>query len=137
MGSLNQVTSPNSPYESNHITGAEFTIGAENTGAGTINVGIQLLGKDKLPLTSHGSVFAYLSNDANGNSLITTAHSSGGAIGTDGLAIPLVTNKAWMLTSEADGDIDITFTEAGALTCYLVVVLPDGSLVVSDAITHA
>jgi hypothetical protein len=68
---------------------------------------------------------------------VATAPSGGGAIGTDGLAIPVVAGKAWQLTSESDGDIDITFTETGAKTMYLVLVLPTGKLVISTAITFA
>jgi len=41
-----------------------------------------------------------------------------------------------LLVSESDGDIDIDFTESGAsLECYLVLVMPDGSLVVSDIVS--
>ncbi len=45
--------------------------------------------------------------------------------------------KSFELISEADGDIDINITESGAATWYLAVVLPNGSLNVSDAITFA
>lgn len=45
--------------------------------------------------------------------------------------------KAWGLTSEADGDIDVNITEAGVATWYLVLVLPSDKLVVSGAITFA
>lgn len=116
-------------------TDATITVGAENTGAGTINVAIQLLdgGAD---LAVRGTIFAYLSADANGDA-IATASSGTVVIGTDGLAIPLVAKLAFMLTSESDGDIDITITEASTLTQYLVLVLPNGRRVISDAITFA
>ena len=43
-----------------------------------------------------------------------------------------------LLVIEADGDIDITIGDAsGAATYYLVLVMPSGELVVSDAITFA
>jgi hypothetical protein len=45
--------------------------------------------------------------------------------------------KAFELVSEADGDIDVNLIEAGAGTWYLVVVLPNGLLSVSGAITFA
>jgi hypothetical protein len=117
-------------------TGATITVGAENTGAGTINVAIQLLAKDGTDLANRATIFAYLSADANGDA-IATASSGTVVIGTDGLAIPLVAKLAFMLTSEADGDIDITITEASTLTQYLVLVLPTGRRVISDAITFA
>ena len=83
-------------------------------------------------------MFAYISDDAAGDSIAATAPDGGVAIGTDGLAVPVVANKAWQLVSESDGDIDLTLTHAaGADTFYLIVVLPSGQLVASDAITFA
>lgn len=122
----------NNAYE---IADVAFTVGAEGTNA--INVALQLKDAAGNDLAVRGAVYAYLSDDANGDSIIASAHSSGWAIGTDGLLIPDVTNKSGHLVSEADGDIDLTITEAGAKTAYLVVVLPNGTLKVSGAITHA
>ncbi len=116
---------------------ASFTIGAEGGGGTTINVVIQLKYDKSRADTVRRSVFAYLSADANGDAIVATAPSSGWAIGTDGLLIPVVTGKAAHLVSESDGDIDITITEAGAYTCYLILVMPDGRLVASSAITFA
>jgi hypothetical protein len=123
------------PFHSGLPNTVSFTIGAE--AANAINVVVQL--QDGLQaISERGCVFAYLSDDANGDSIAATAPDGGWAIGTDGLLIPIVANKAANLVSESDGDIDITITHAGgADTFYLVVVLPDGSLSVSDAITFA
>lgn len=132
MGQLDPKTCP---WQVIDIDDAVITVGAENTGAGTINVAIQL--KNGGDLVRRGSVFAYLSDDENGDSLAATAPSGGWAIGTDGLLIPVVTNKAAQLVSEADGKIDITITEAGAATWYLIIVLPGGRLVPSGEITFA
>jgi hypothetical protein len=114
---------------------ASFVVGAENTNV--INVAIQLKASDGDDLGVRGSVYAYLSDDQYGNSIVATAPSGGWAIGTDGLLIPIVAGKAGLLVSEADGDIDISITEAGAKTAYLVLVLPSGTLAVSGAITFA
>lgn len=113
-----------------------FVIGAE-AGGDTINVGIQLKDSAGDDLAVRGSVLAYLSDDANGDSVAATAPSGGVAIGTDGLAIPLVADKAFLLTSEADGDIDLDIVEAAGDTWYLILVMPDGKLVASNAITFA
>lgn len=43
--------------------------------------------------------------------------------------------KAFDLVSEADGDIDLNIVESGAKTFYLVLVLPNGKLAPSGAIT--
>lgn len=45
--------------------------------------------------------------------------------------------KVFELVSEVDGDIDINITESGVATWYLVLVLPNGKLAVSGAITFA
>lgn len=115
--------------------GATFVIGAE--AANVINVAIQLKDADGDDLAVRGCVYAYLSTDANGDSL-AAAPSGGVAIGTDGLAAEVIDNRAFFLTSEADGDIDLNITvSSGAATYYLAVRLANGKLVVSNAITFA
>ena len=116
------------------LGGATITVGTE--AATVINVGIQLNDEAGTAMAERASLMAYVSDDANGDSVAATAPDTV-AIGTDGLAIPLVANKCFLLTSEADGDIDVNFTNAAADTFYLILVMPDGSLVASGAITHA
>lgn len=116
---------------------ASFTIGAE--GSNAINVVIQLKDdKSQNDCAARKSVFGYLSADANGDAIAGTAPDGGWAIGTDGLLIPVVASKAAIFVSESDGDIDVTITHAaGALTVYLILVMPNGRLVASSAITFA
>jgi hypothetical protein len=116
---------------------ASFVVGAE--GSNAINVAIQLKDADGADLAVRGSVRAYLSDDATGDSVIATATSGTVAIGTDGLLIDTgnVAKKCFQLTSESDGDIDITITEAGVKTLYLILVMPNGKLKASGAITFA
>lgn len=113
----------------------DFTIGSE--AGNIINAGLQLNDAGGDALATRASVFAYLSDDANGDSIAATAPDGGWAIGTDGLLVPVVTNKAAQLVSESDGDIDINITESGAGTWYLIVILPNGKLSASGAITFA
>lgn len=124
----------------NLVSSVDFTVGAE--AADVINVAIQLKGEGTpgvqgADLDESAAVLAYLSDDSDGSSLAATAPSGGIAIGTDGLAIEHIADKAFLLVSEADGDIDLDITEAGADTWHLVVVLPNGDLAISDAITFA
>lgn len=115
---------------------ASFVIGAE--GGNVINVAIQLKDADGADLAVRGAVRAYLSDDANGDAIVAVAPDGGVAIGTDGLAIPLVASKAFELISEADGDIDINITHAaGAKTLYVILILPNGKLMASAAVTFA
>jgi len=122
----------NNAYE---IATATIVVGAENTNV--VAVTIQLKDAAGVDLAVRGTVFAFLSDDATGDSVIATAHSGGWAIGTDGVLLPVVTNKSAFLRSEADGDIDLAITETGAKNAYLVVVLPNGTSVVSAVIAHA
>lgn len=114
---------------------ASFTVGAE--AANAIAVTVQLSDrKNGGDMSERINVAWYLSADANGDT-IAAAPSSGIAIGTDGLLIEWTANVAGMVTSEADGDIDVVLTEASTGTWYLVLVMPDGKLYVSGAITFA
>lgn len=113
------------------IGAAVITVGTE--AANVINVAIQLNDAAGTALARRGFVSAYLSDDANGDSIVATAPDTV-AIGTDGVYIPLITGKRFDLVSEADGDIDINITKSGASTYYLVLVLGD-KLTVSGAIT--
>lgn len=115
---------------------AGFVIGAE--GGNTINVGIQLNDANGSPCAMRTGVFAYLSDDANGDSIVAAAPDGGWAIGTDGLLIPVVASKAAYLVSESDGDIDVNIIHAaGAKTVYLIIVHASGKLTASTAITFA
>ena len=119
------------------IGGVDFVIGAESSNI--INVGLQLndLAGDALAVI--GNVFAYLSDASTGIAISSAAPDDSVAIGTDGaIILEHVTDLAWDLQSEADGDIDINIKDVtGTPTWYLVVVMPSGLQVVSTAITFA
>lgn len=112
-----------------------FTVGAE--AANAITVSVQLTDRENGGDISERVALAwYLSADANGDA-IGTAPSVSTAAGTDGLLIAWTAKLAGLVISEVDGDIDIVMTEAGVLTNYLILVMPDGKLYASPAITHA
>lgn len=113
---------------------ASFTLGAE--AGNVINVAIQLLDGRGDEIATRCAIPFYLSDDADGDTVVAAATSL--AIGTDGLAIESVSNSHGLLVSEADGDIDLNIGDAsGAATYYLVLVMPSGKLVVSQAIEFA
>ncbi len=118
----------------NAVNLATITVGTEL--ADVINVGIQFKDANGNECAERVSVLAYLSTDAEGDDVAGTALDTV-AIGTDGVAIPLVAGKCYQLISEADGDVDINITENATGTWYLILVMPDGSLVASGAITFA
>ena len=113
------------------IASATITVGTE--AANVINVGIQLKDAAGTDLARRGFIQAYLSDDANGDSIVATAPDAV-AIGTDGLYMPLIDKKRFDLVSEADGDIDLNITKAGADTYYLILIIDD-KLTASAAIT--
>lgn len=130
-----QLAAKRNPFQTQAAALASFTIGTEATDA--INVAVQLKTARAKDVAVRVGLLCYLSDDATGDSVVGTAPSGGWAVGTDGLLIPVVTNKAAHVVSESDGQFDLTITHSGAKTCYLVIVMPDGSLVVSGAITFA
>lgn len=131
-----KVSAKDSPYYSNAVDHATFVIGAE-TGGTTKLVTISLKDPNRRTIARRAAVKFYLSNDINGDSLLTTAHSGGMAInGGIGVAIEEIADKAGILISNATGGIAIDFVEAGAKTAYLILIMPDGRLLSSGAITH-
>lgn len=133
---MNQTPAKNSPhYAACKVGDASFTIGAEAGNA--INVAIQLKNDRGQDVYESCHVFGYLSSNADGSTIVGTAPNSGIAIGTDGLMIEVISDKAFHLISEADGDIDITFSESGVATFYLVLCMPSGHLKISGPITFA
>lgn len=121
-----------SPYLVNYVDDVSFTIGAEATNAITVNCQFKDVNGDDLAIRV--GVQAYIASDATGDT-IAAAASGGIAGGTDGALLQLVTGRVFFAVSEADGDLDVVITDSTARTVYLVIVLPDGRLKVSSAIT--
>lgn len=119
----------------NAVNEVDFTIGAE--ASDVINVALQLQSSNE-DLGERAAVLAYLSGDAEGDGVVGTAPTGGVAAGTNGEVIAeLVADKVFVLKTDAAGDVDVDLTDTGTPTFHLVVVLPDGTLAVSDAITFA
>lgn len=112
-----------------------FTIGAE--AANVINVSVQLKDGIGANMAKRSSLRFYLADDANGDTPSSSAPDGGIAIGTNGALIENNADLNGSVISEADGTFDIDLTHSGVATWYLVLVKPDGTLAVSDAITFA
>ena len=114
---------------------ATFTIGAE--GSNAINTVIQISDRHNGgDLSEKVAIPWYLSSDAGGN-VISAAPQTGIAIGTDGLLIEWTNNVSGIVVSEDDGDIDLTITDTGVATFYINLIMPDGKVYTSGAITFA
>lgn len=131
---MNRLTKGKALFGATSQLNATFTVGTEATNA--INVAIQIKDGNGKDATVRHTLNWYLSSDANGDAL-ATAPDGGIAIGTDGLLIESVANLSGLVTSEADGDIDVTLTESGTGTWYFVLVMPNATRKISGAITFA
>jgi hypothetical protein len=113
----------------------EYTIGDEGTNVRAI--AIQLKDANGNDLDHVAMVILGVFSTATGTAL-ATGGSTGIAIGTDGLVCAtLVAKKLFVLTSEADGDIDLTWTDTGTEAVYLGIMLPNGKLAMSAVIANA
>lgn len=118
---------------SKNISGVTFTIGAE--AANVINVGLQIEGPSQgEAFDGTGGVILWLSDDTAGQTLATAPDTV--AIGTDGTLVTIGTNLYFAIC-EVDGDIDIDITETLADTFYMNVLMPNGEVITSGAITFA
>jgi hypothetical protein len=129
-----------STAELNKIDGApfdaSFTIGTE--AANIINVAVQLKDADAVNLAAIKSLRIYLSDNTTGNNFIATAPSGTVVIGTNGALYDVGGNKkVFQVITNSSAQFDINITEAGVKTLYLVLVLPNGALKISSAITFA
>ena len=106
-----------------------------DTGATSSTVTIQLKDWNGDDLAVPGTVIVYLASDAAGLDFNAATVTTETAIATDGSLAILLAKIAYLVTSEADGDIGLTITDTGDDVYYVVVVLPTGKLVVSDSIT--
>jgi hypothetical protein len=114
---------------------AVITVGAENANVRAIT--IQLLDADGNDINYVENVELHVFLNAAMTAYVVTGGSTGIAIGTDGALLALVAKKIFVATSEADGDIDLTWTDTGTEAAFLGVKLPNGRMVVSAALTNA
>lgn len=102
--------------------------------AGTI--AIQLQDANGNDINYVETVMVVLYTSAARTAFATTGGSTGLAIGTDGALLALVAKKVFLVTSEADGDIDFTWTDTAAETVALALYLPNGNVVTTAAFAN-
>lgn len=115
---------------------ASVTIGVGSDQGTTVAVTLQFKDAAGADMATPVCVSWYYSTDSAGLDPMGTAHDGGTAIGSDGALIEHIADLSGLMISEADGDVDLVVTDAGAFTAYLVVVLPTGALAISAVITH-
>jgi len=115
---------------------ASITIGDEAANARAITIQLKDANGDDRAASDVVEIFVFA--DAGGLALASTGGSTGIAIGTDGAILQTkIAKKLFLVSSEADGDIDLTWTDTGTEAVYLGVKLPTGRMVFSDVIQNA
>lgn len=114
---------------------ATFVVGTE--AANAINVAVQLKDGAGVNVAERKVLQWYLATNATGATPAGTAPTGKVAAGAAGALIESINNLSGMAVTNATGQLDVTLTDTGTPTFYLVLVLPNGSLAVSPAITFA
>lgn len=114
---------------------ASITVGAENTNVRAITIQLKDIEGNDIDYVETFEIIMFL--NAAMTSFVATGGSTGLAIGTDGALLTVVAKKYFIATSESDGDWDGTWTDTGNEAAYLGVRLPNGRVIVSDALTNA
>ena len=104
---------------------AEFTVGTEAGNVITVAVALK---KYNVPVDCRHLVFAWLSSDANGDTLAADPGTL--AAGTNGTQIAEpVDDIVQMFLTEANGTLDVAITHASTTGFYLNIALPGGRVV--------
>lgn len=113
---------------------ASITVGAEAADVRAITIQLKdSLGND---INYVETILAVVYLNAAMTAFVVTGGTTGIAIATDGGLLALVAKKVFLLTSEADGDIDLTWTDTGTEAAFLGLQMPNGRIVVSSALTN-
>ncbi|WP_404713190.1 hypothetical protein [Sphingomonas sp. MMS24-J13] len=115
------------------VAGATFIVGAKS--GNTRPIAVQLVDGQGKDIAARAAVQIAVLADANGDAFAATGGSTGIAVGTDGALLPIVAKKLFMAISEADGDIDLTWTDTASEVAYLAVIV-GGKLSISAALTN-
>lgn len=112
---------------------ASIAVSDESTNVRTLTIQLQdALGNDiNYVETVKVAVFSDATRTA-----FATGGSTGLAIGTDGALLAIVAKKLFIVTSESDGDIDLTWTDTGTESVSVALYLPNGNVVTTAAFAN-
>lgn len=127
------------PFYATKVGRIAFTVGAEAVfAANTIDVAVQCYNQDGLRAIGESVCLSwYLSSDATGRIPLGTAPTGGTVVGAAGGLIEDLAELSGKLITNSAGICNVRITDSGTITCYLCVVLPDGSIAISGAVTFA
>lgn len=128
VGSGNMITHP--------CVDATVTVADEDTNVRAITIQLLDANGNDVDIATEVDVQIFLTNDRLAE--VVTGGSTGIEIGTDGWLHTVTAKKRFIATSEADGDIDLTWTDTGTEAAYIGIKLPNGNWVMgSQALTNA
>lgn len=113
---------------------AAITVSAENTNVRTISVQLKNANGDNISTRQALEVVVLL--DANGDAFAATGGSTGIADAGAGTILATVAKKIFKAITNATGLLELSWTDTGTEAAYLGVILPNGRLVVSSALTN-
>ena len=114
---------------------ATIVVAAEVTNVRDIT--IQLLNSKGEDIDFVETVEIIMFLNAARTAFVVTGGSTGIELDVDGALLALVAKKVFLATSEADGDISLTWTDTGTEVAFLGLRLPNGRIIMSDALTNA
>lgn len=126
---MSRIPSSESPYQSNYVGRVSVSLTDETGDARTATITMKTDRGEAI--AQRAALHAYLSDDAEGDGLCASAPSSGVIIGANGSLIEPISDKVFILISDAAGVVKITLTEVSTKTFYLVIILPDATLSVT------
>lgn len=109
----------------------DFVVGTKVSTS--INIALQFKTPNNDAVTERVAFEAYITTDPTGGNL-AAAPTGGIAIGTNGLLMEPINDRSFQGVTDALGRADLTFTDSGNPTLYLVVVTPRCELVISPVI---
>lgn len=113
---------------------ATITVGAENTNVRAISVALKDSRGNAITYVETVDVIVFGAADM--LSFASTGGSTGIAVGTNGALLTVVAKKLFRATTEADGTLDLTWTDTGTESVAVGIRLPNGRVVVSDAFAN-
>ena len=134
LGNKNQLIS-NAIELTRPCVDASITVGAEIANVRAITIQLKDARGADIDYVEEVELVLFLTADR--LAYVVTGGSTGIAIGTDGALSTIVAKKVFRATSEADGEIDLTWTDTGVEAAYLGLRLPNGRYVMSSALTNA
>jgi len=123
----------NTPYTEDAVD-ATITVGAENTNVRAITVQFKDAAGANMDALVRCELHVLL--NSTGSDFVATGGSTGIAAGADGKILATVAKKIFKAISDTTGKITLTWTDTGTEAAYLGVLLPNGRMVISSALTN-